>query len=109
MNLSIRPISILIEAYTQMIMLAKCLQGMTVGQSMDFMVAEAAKRGLLIMFDMHCVTAKAGITDLWHLDQAFPEEKVVHAWKIMVSRYVNPALCTTIIPNLASSVMSSLM
>lgn len=54
---------------------------------MDFLVSEAAKRGLLIMFDMHCLTAKAGITDLWHLDAAFPEERLAQAWTIIVRRY----------------------
>ena len=55
---------------------------------MDFLVSQAAKRGLLIMFDMHCVTAKAGIMDLWHLDNEFPEERVMQAWSIIVQRHV---------------------
>lgn len=66
---------------------------MTVGQSMDFLVSEAAKRGLLIMLDMHCLTAKAGITDLWYLDGAFSEERLAQAWSLMVRRYTLLSSC----------------
>ena len=56
------------------------------GQSMDHLVAEAGKRGLLIMLDMHRLTSTAGITDHWHMDQAFPEEKLLQAWTNIVQR-----------------------
>lgn len=65
-------------------------QGRSVGQCMDHLVAEASKRGLLIMLDMHCLTSSAGITDLWHMDEAFPEGRLLLAWTNIVKRSPPP-------------------
>jgi aryl-phospho-beta-D-glucosidase BglC (GH1 family) len=71
---------------------------------MDHLVSEAGKRGLLIMLDMHRLTSQAGITDLWHMDEAFPEEKLIQAWSNIVKRSPPPPHPST--PNIASNLLA---
>lgn len=61
------------------------LQGKSAGGVYDHIVAECAKRGLLVVFDMHCLTCRSDITPLWYTND-FLEDKLIHAWCMIASR-----------------------
>jgi len=65
----------------------KELVGVTSGQLMDRFIASCASRGLLVMLDMHRLEGAGSITELWY-DSRYTEDKVIQAWKIMVTRYL---------------------
>ena len=65
------------------------LADVTAGQIMDIFVKECAKRGLLVMLDMHRLTGSGAITELWFDNGTYSEENIIKAWKIMASRYKN--------------------
>ena len=55
------------------------LEGTTAGQQLDYCVREAAKRGILVLLDLHHQAAARGITELWYDDEGgWPEEV---SWK----------------------------
>jgi endoglucanase len=60
----------------------------TPGQLLDTVVNECAKRGILIMPDIHRSTGNGTITELWY-DTLYSENKLIDAWKIIVKRYIN--------------------
>jgi endoglucanase len=64
------------------------MDGWSAGKLMDYFVAECAKRGLLVMPDMHRFVGTGGITELWY-DNAYPESVVIEAWLKIVNRYKN--------------------
>jgi endoglucanase len=64
------------------------MDGWSVGQFMDHLVSECAKRGILIMFDMHRLVGTGLITEVWY-DNVYTEEKVTKAWLNMVNRFKN--------------------
>ncbi|GBF95880.1 1,4-beta-glucanase [Raphidocelis subcapitata] len=64
------------------------LQGLTTGQVMDRFVEECAKRGLLVMPDMHRLAAAKDIPELWY-DAEYPESSVLRAWRTIALRYKN--------------------
>jgi endoglucanase len=64
------------------------MAGWSAGQLMDHLVAEAAKRGILIMPDMHRFVGTGGITELWY-DNTYTEQTVIKAWTNIVNRYKN--------------------
>ncbi len=55
-------------------------------QELRRFVQECAKRGLLVMLDMHRLAAAGGIPDLWY-DKEYPETAVLTAWRTIVLRY----------------------
>ena len=61
------------------------LQGKSAGDVYDYIVAECAKRGIVVLMDMHCLTCKSSITPLWYTDE-FPEDQLIHAWCMVASR-----------------------
>ena len=60
----------------------------TSGKMLDYLVSESKKQNILIMLDMHRLTANGPITPLWY-DNTYSEQKVIDGWKILVSRYKN--------------------
>lgn len=48
-------------------------------------VQECARRGLLVLLDLHRLAAAKDIPDLWY-DKQYPEAVVMQAWKTMVLR-----------------------
>ena len=62
--------------------------GWTAGKLLDTLVVECAKRGILVMPDIHHFTGTGTITELWYSNE-FPESKMIEAWKIIVKRYIN--------------------
>lgn len=55
-------------------------------QVFDKLVAEAGRRGILIMLDCHHLSIAGGITELWH-DGTTSEAQLIQAWTTVVSRY----------------------
>lgn len=66
------------------------LVGYTAGRMLDHVVAECRKRGMLVMLCMYRFSATDGekIPELWYSD-AYPESKVVQAWKCIAARYAD--------------------
>lgn len=62
--------------------------GWTAGKLLDTLVSECAKRGILVMPDIHRFVGTGVITELWY-DNQNPESKMIEAWKIIVKRYIN--------------------
>jgi endoglucanase len=62
------------------------LTGKLSSEILDILISKAADRGLLIMLDMHCLYPGGKITELWY-DDVMTEDKVLQAWKNMVTRY----------------------
>lgn len=60
----------------------------TSGQLMDHLVKECAKRGIVVMFDMHRLIGAGVITELWY-DKTYTEDIVIKAWLNIVNRYKN--------------------
>jgi aryl-phospho-beta-D-glucosidase BglC (GH1 family) len=52
---------------------------------MDVLVAAAASRGLLILLDLHHLTAASGITELWY-NEDINEATYIQAWEAIVLR-----------------------
>lgn len=64
------------------------LQNTTAGQQLDYLIREAAKRGILVLLDLHHLAAARGITELWYDDEGgWPEERVVSALSRLCERY----------------------
>ena len=59
-------------------------------QVLDVLVREASKRGLLVLLDMHRLSAGDRNNPLWH-DAAVGEEQLLGAWQILASRYCESA------------------
>lgn len=49
-------------------------------------VQECAKRGLLVLLDMHRLAAASDIPELWYSED-YPEAAVLKGWKSMVLRW----------------------
>lgn len=63
------------------------LQGLKSMQIMDLLVQGAAKRGILVLFDLHCLAASnTNIDPLWY-DSTYSEEQVKQAWANLAQRY----------------------
>jgi endoglucanase len=62
--------------------------GWTTGKLMDHLVSECAKRGILVMFDMHRLVGTGGITEVWY-DTTYTESVVIKAWLTVVNRFKN--------------------
>ncbi|WIA08695.1 hypothetical protein OEZ85_008120 [Tetradesmus obliquus] len=62
------------------------LQGLTTGQVVDRFIQECARRGLLVLLDMHRLAAAQDIPELWYSAE-YPESAVLQGWKTMVLRY----------------------
>jgi len=62
------------------------LQGLSSGAVLDYLVAECAKRGIVILLDMHRMEAAGDIPELWY-SKAYPESAVATAWRLMATRY----------------------
>jgi endoglucanase len=62
------------------------LSGKTAGQVLDLMFAEFAKRGILIMPDVHRNKSTDGITPLWYSPD-YPETRLINAWVKLLKRY----------------------
>jgi endoglucanase len=62
------------------------LEGMTSGAVLDYLVAECAKRGIVILLDMHRMEAAGDIPELWY-SAKHPESAVATAWRLMARRY----------------------
>ena len=60
----------------------------TPGKLLDILVAESAKRGILVMPDIHRFVGTGVITELWYNNEN-PESKMIDAWKIITKRYLN--------------------
>lgn len=60
----------------------------TPGKLLDTIVSECAKRGILVMPDVHRFTGNGKITELWY-NETYPENKLIDAWTIIVKRYIN--------------------
>lgn len=61
--------------------------GWTAGQLLDSLVSECAKRNIGVMLDMHHLTGKGAITELWY-DSTYSEATVTTAWQTMIKRYL---------------------
>jgi endoglucanase len=61
------------------------LQGKTCGEVMDALVAGCAKRGLLVMPDLHRISKAGGIPEVMWLET--DEQKLHQAWTNVVTRY----------------------
>lgn len=67
--------------------LTSCLMMMpSCMQVFDRLVAEAGKRGILVMLDCHHLSIAGGITELWH-DSTTSEAQLIQAWTTIVGRY----------------------
>ena len=64
------------------------LVGLLSSEILDKLVMRAAQRGILILLDMHRLQSSGGISELWY-DNIISEEKVIQAWKNIISRYNN--------------------
>ena len=64
------------------------LEGTTAGQQLDFCFLEAAKRGILVLLDLHHQATAKGITELWY-DDEWDEQRVISALKTLCQRYKN--------------------
>lgn len=64
------------------------MTGWSAGRLMDHLVSETAKKGILVMFDMHRLQAANSIPELWY-DSQYTEAQVITAWLNVVTRYVN--------------------
>eukprot|EP00878_Enallax_costatus_P013005 GHUV01013588.1.p1 GENE.GHUV01013588.1~~GHUV01013588.1.p1 ORF type:complete len:366 (+),score=118.90 GHUV01013588.1:2049-3146(+) len=64
------------------------LQGLTTGQVMDRFVQECARRGLLVLLDLHRLSAAKEIPELWY-DEQYPEAAVMKAWRTILLRYAS--------------------
>ena len=62
------------------------LVGKTAGQVMDMVFAECAKRGILLLPDVHRNMSTDGITELWYSPE-FPETRLMNAWAKFLKRY----------------------
>jgi hypothetical protein len=62
------------------------LEGMTSGALLDYLVSECAKRGIVILLDMHRMEAAGDIPELWY-SAKHPESAVATAWRLMARRY----------------------
>lgn len=62
------------------------LEGLTTGAVLDYLVAECAKRGIVILLDMHRMEAAGDIPELWYSPK-HPESAVATAWRLMARRY----------------------
>jgi len=62
------------------------LKGLSSGAVLDALVAECARRGILILLDMHRMAAAGDIPELWY-DGKYPESAVLTAWRLMARRY----------------------
>ncbi|KAK9811233.1 hypothetical protein WJX72_000405 [[Myrmecia] bisecta] len=62
------------------------LKGLSAGGLLDLLVAECARRGILIMLDMHHVSTSGGICELWY-DDKLDEAGVICAWQALALRY----------------------
>lgn len=60
----------------------------TPGKLLDTIVSECAKRGILVMPDVHRFTCNGTISELWY-DDLHPEDKLIDAWRIIVKRYID--------------------
>jgi len=64
------------------------LAGLSSGAVLDYLVAECAKRGIVILLDMHRMEAARDIPELWYGPGAtYSESAVATAWRLMASRY----------------------
>lgn len=69
------------------------LRGKSAGEVMDAVVEGCRKRGILVMPEMHRMRGSGLISEYWYENPDFPENRVITAWKHVVSRYKNePAL-----------------
>lgn len=62
------------------------LQGKTLFQVLDIFVAEAGKRGILIMFDLHQIDPLKGFDPLWYTNKV-SEMDVNRALSKVIGRY----------------------
>lgn len=62
------------------------LKGMSSGAVLDYLVAECAKRGVVVLLDMHRMEAAGDIPELWYSPK-HPESAVATAWRLMAKRY----------------------
>lgn len=62
------------------------LVGKTYGELLEAVVAEAGKRGIAVLLDMHRLRAAGGIEELWHTAQV-PERDVAEAWRLLAVRF----------------------
>jgi endoglucanase len=63
------------------------LSGLSSGAVLDYLVAECAKRGIVILLDMHRLNADGQIPELWYDSGKYPESAVLTAWRLMARRY----------------------
>lgn len=62
------------------------LKGLSSGAVLDYLVSECAKRGIVILLDMHRMEAAGDIPELWYSPK-HPESAVATAWRLMAKRY----------------------
>lgn len=64
------------------------LAGKNAGAIMDILFAEFARRGILVLPDVHRNRSVDGITELWYDDAAgYPETRLINAWVTFLKRY----------------------
>ncbi len=64
------------------------LLGKNCGQILDMFFEEFAKRGILILPDVHRNASSDGITELWYTED-YPETRLINAWVKLLKRYKN--------------------
>ncbi len=64
------------------------LLGKNCGQILDMFFEEFAKRGILILPDVHRNASSDGITELWYTEE-YPETRLINAWVKLLKRYKN--------------------
>jgi endoglucanase len=62
--------------------------GWTAGKLLDTLVSECAKRGIIVMIDVHRFIGTGFITELWY-DGSHPESKLIDGLKILAKRYIS--------------------